>query len=88
MSENPLVSDGKQFTSFLMENAEENVDAGIKIYRPSFSHSDAILKVSSGQDYSKLCSRDRLKKIYLIILVIKSFASILNYLQRGFEVFF
>jgi hypothetical protein len=53
MGENPLVSDGKQFTSFLMENADnlsENVDAGIKISRLfSLSHSDAILKVSSGQ---------------------------------------
>jgi hypothetical protein len=41
MNENPLVSDGKQFTSSLMENADnlsenadnlsENVDASIKI---------------------------------------------------------
>jgi len=39
MGENPLVSDGKQFTSSLMEDADnlsENVDAGIKISRPPF----------------------------------------------------
>jgi hypothetical protein len=39
MGENPLVSDGKQFTSSLMVNADnlsENVDAGIKISRPPF----------------------------------------------------
>jgi hypothetical protein len=55
MGENPLVSDGKQCPSSLMQKADnlsENVDAGIKISRPSFSHSlgsEAILEVSSGQ---------------------------------------
>jgi hypothetical protein len=57
MGENPLVSNGKQCPSYLMENADnlsENINASIKISLPSFSHSagkvsDAILKVSSGQ---------------------------------------
>jgi hypothetical protein len=45
MGENPLVSDGKQFTSSLMVNADnlsENVDAGNarhKNFPTSFSHS-------------------------------------------------
>jgi hypothetical protein len=77
MGENPLVSDGKQFTSSLMENAHnlsENVVAGMEISRPSFSHSATqtpFWKLVVDRDCSELCSRDRLKKIYLIILVIK-----------------
>jgi hypothetical protein len=37
-----------------------------------------------GRDLREPCGRDRLKKIYLI-LVINGFVSILNNLQRGFE---
>jgi hypothetical protein len=67
-----------------VDNLSKNIDADIKIYLPSFSHSagtvsDAILKVRSGQSLGESCSRDNLKKIFL-------FLSILKYLQRGFEV--
>ncbi len=91
MGENPCVSDGKQFTSSLMEDADnlsENVDAGIKISRPFISHSaiqTPFWKLVVGRDCREPCGRDRLKKIYLIILVINGFVSILNNIQREFE---
>ncbi len=91
MGENPCVSDGKQFTSSLMEDADnlsENVDAGIKISRPYISHTATqtpFWKLVVGRDCREPCGRDRLKKIYLIILVINGFVSILNNLQREFE---
>ena len=65
MGENPCVSDGKQFTSSLMEDADnlsENVDAGITIYRPFISHSATktpFWKLVVGRDYRELCGRDK-----------------------------
>ncbi len=65
MGENPCVSDGKQFTYSLMEDADnllENVDAGIKISRPFISHSATqtpFWKFVVGRDYRELCGRDK-----------------------------